>query len=725
MATKLAQVRRLNYNGEDIGMGFNSDTGLGIGVALDFAVRPGDLSQEAISDVTIVTSHEQLMTKLHMSAQLEGRYSIVSGGGKTDFVESTQYNSSSTFVVARMLIQNTVTRGKDFKLKPDLQHLLDTQADVFDKAFGDSFVRAHYRGGEFYAVMRVTSDDSKTESNLAVSLHAEFTTGGAGGSFKGDLEKAKSDQKTHSEFSVHFYQKGGVGENEIGTTLDVDEIKKRLKAFPDAVRNHPFPYFIEVATYDTIPLLLPTKEQQEDFLIALADADAKKLKYLQSRNDCEFAAEHPEYFSDPPARQVLLAMAATFVKLVNGAIDHAIALSKGQIPPHLFDPSQLVPPVTEPEVVLRKRDVGLEGTFADFWTTKDKPATRKNDRDLVIDIGFAAKSAVNAFDQIVDPGGDPLKTLQLQGEALTRVVASFQSYNWDHAGLHDSSREPLTSLSALPAMLPRTIKALAFPPFFSKGSVSKNAIQNTKGLEQFTALVSLDLSANALNSIAELGSLTLLRDLSMADNAVSDLGPLRTCGALETLDISGNDIADLTPLGACKALKNLILAGTTFFENGVQSRSHNPIVNALVLAEIPAMANPLTLGRSLAVRFGVLSEGPAAQFTGTATRIGDSLTFRVRMNRAGEVIDDVWKLRRIAQITPGDGKEMALFSPGAVASDFPLTGIVLGITPEKFAELNLSYVDPTDPRKAGIDLTAFPIFGSKVIVPTFDLTVVS
>jgi len=717
--TAVAQIRRLNYNGEDVGMGFNSDTGLGVGVALDFTVPAGDVSQEAESDVTIITSHEELMSTLNMSAQLEGHYAFASAGGKVDFAKKTQYNSSSTFVVAKMVITNTVSRGKDFKLKLDLQHLLDTnQMDVFNRAFGDSFVRAHYDGGEFYAVMRITSVDSKTESSLAVSLHAAVQGGIAGADFQASLNTANSNQNTRSEFSVQYYQKGGLGREEIGTTLDVEDIKKRLKDFPDAVKNHPFPYYIEVATYDTIPLPLPSKEQQDDFLLALADADAKKLKYLQARNDCEFAAEHPEYFSDPPTRPVLLTMAAAYLELVNGAIDHAVRLSNGQInPPRLFDPSKLVPPVAEPEIVLRKRDVGLEGSFADWWMTKDNPATRQNDRDLVMDIGLAAMSDLNAFNDIRDPGGDPQKTARLQGEALSRVVASFQAYDWAHAGTHSASRGLLSSLATLSTMLPRTVKSLAF---------QQNAIQDTKGLEQFTALVSLDLSHNRIGSIAELGSLTALRSLQLVDNAISDLGPLRSCASLETLDISGNDIADLTPLGSCKALKNLTLLGTVLIKNGVSSRAGNPIVNALALGEVPGLANPFTIGTVLAVRFGVLRDGPAAQFTGTATRVGSSHAFRVHLKRGIEELDDVWTLRAVSAIKLSDNDMLAMFVPGALASDFPISGISLSI---KRASIQgpfdpiLSYVDPSDPKKAGIDQAAYPIFGTKVPLPTFDATV--
>lgn len=718
-SSNIAQVRKLNYNGEDIGMGFNSDTGLAIGTCLDFTPPSGDLSQEAESDVTIVTSHEDLMSKLHMAAELEGHYAFSSASGKVDFATSSQYNSSSTFVVARMVLANTVSRGRNFKLKPEFQHLLDTDPASFNRAFGDSFVRAQYKGGEFYAVMRITSVDSKTESSLAVSLQADVQGGVAGGSFKGDLETANKSDKSRSEFTAKFYQKGGAGEGEIGTTLDVNEIKARLHNFPNAVTSHPFPYFIEVATYDTVPLPLPSKEQQDDFLLALSDADAKKLKYLQARNDCDFAAQSPEYFFDPPTPAVLHGMSAIYTQLVNAVIAHALGVSRGNIPPSLFDPSRLTPPLTEPTLILRKRDVGLEGSFADFWVNKDNPATRKSDRDLTVDIGMLAADQLNDFSTIADPGGDPLKTARLQGEALARVIASFRAYDWDHAGTHMADRGPLQSLSSLPNMLPRTIQSLSF---------QQNAIQDTKGLDQFSALSFLNLSHNAIGSIAELGSLTALRDLQIVDNAVSDLGPLATCTSLETLDISGNNIADLTPLGSCKALRNLTLFGTALFVDGVARPTGNPITNALALANVPGMANPFTIGSVLSVRFGTLTDGPAAQFTGTATRIASSHSFRVHLTRGAEVVDDVWTLRQIGAVGPSMAQDMKIFFPTVSAGDVPQDGISLNIhresDPSSF-QLNFSFVDPADPKKCGIDLATYPAFATKIKLPTFDATIVS
>lgn len=718
-ATNVAQVRKLNYNGEDIGMGFNSDTGLAIGTCLEFTPPTGTLSQEAESEVTIITSHEDLMSKLHMAAELEGHYAFSSAGGKVDFSTSTQYNSSSTFVVAKMVLANTVNRGKDFKLKPEFQHLLDTDQAAFSRAFGDSFVRAHFTGGEFYAVMRVTSVDSKTQSNLAVSLQTDVQTGAAGGSFKGDLEKANQSENTRSEFTAKFYQKGGAGENEIGSTLDVDEIKQRLHHFPNAIVSHPFPYFIEVATYDTVPLPTPRKEQQDDFLLALSDADAKKLRYLQARNDCDFAAQSPEFFFEPPAPAVLHGISAVYTALINAVILHAIGVSKGDIPPILFDPSKLTPPLTEPTLVLRKRDAGLETSFTDFWVNKDNPATRKTDRDLARDIGMLAAGQLNDFSSIVDPGGDPVKTARRQGDALSRVLASFREYDWDHAGVHMPGRGPLESLSSLPAMLPKTIQSLSFP---------RNAISDTKGLDQFTSLSFLDLSHNAVTSIGELGSLTALRELQLVDNLISDLGPLSSCKSLETLDLSGNNIADLTPLGACRALKNLTLFGTALFINGVPRPSGNPISNVLALANVPAMANPFTIGNVLSVRFGALTDGPAAQFTGTATRIGKSHAFRVHLTRGGQTVDDVWTLRQIGAVTPSFATDLKIFFPTVNAGDVPADGASFTIHRDSDAssfQINFSFVDAANPKKSGVDLATYPAFATKIKFPTVDATVVS
>lgn len=114
---RVPQVRTLLFNNEEIGMGFNSDTGLAVGTALDFDVPTKEPGQEAHATAEFVTSHEALMESLNVSSQAQGRYGFSSGSAKVKFSKNTSYNSVSTFVVAKMVINNQITRGRNFRIK--------------------------------------------------------------------------------------------------------------------------------------------------------------------------------------------------------------------------------------------------------------------------------------------------------------------------------------------------------------------------------------------------------------------------------------------------------------------------------------------------------------------------------------------------------------------------------------------------------------------------------
>ncbi len=614
MPTKVAQVRQLLYNNEEIGMGFNSDTGLAVGTALEFDTPtrdPGQTVPSATAD--IVTTHDQLMDTLNISAQVQGHYAFASGSAKVDFSKKTGYNSVSTFVVAHMVITNIITRGHNFRISQNAKALLDSnQIDAFQTAFGDSFVRGLFTGGEFYAVMRITSVDTSVQTDLAVKLQMEINGGVAGGSFSGALNKANSEQHSRAEFHVTYYQSGGAGEAEIGTTLSVDEVKARLHNLPTAVMNHPVPHMIEVATYDTIPIPLPSKEQQEDFLMALADADQKKLQYLQQYNDLMFAHDNPDFFEDPPDAMTLQTAAGVYLQAVNAVIDHAVRLSNGQInPPQFFDPAKVNPPLVLPSITLRKKNMGLERSFADWYIFRNDPTTLREDQKLVNEIVLNAQSRLSNFEAIVDPSGDPAKTDKLRGDALATAVNTLTEISFT-GGNSEAAQSGLTSIAHLPTMLPPTMQRV---------DLSFNQLLNLRGIEHFTSLVSLDMTYNRIGDISPLSALTLLKELKIA----------------------GNEIVDLTPLQGLSNLKTLYLEGLVVeYLNGRSNsfNATNPIQDATALKAIPGLANPFVLGDKLSVRWGNLKQGAGAQFTGTAERIGRSHRFAVHLTRGNESLAD-------------------------------------------------------------------------------------
>ncbi|GAB2765860.1 hypothetical protein GCM10027072_75800 [Streptomyces bullii] len=340
-------------------MGFNSESGLAVGTALhNFTVdeNPVATGQEVSASIVIVTSHEQLMDSMGMSFEGHGRYGLVSGSAKAKFAESSNFNSTSTFVVARCVVQNPLRRGKSFQVTAPAQALLDSQRfEEFKAAFGDSFVRGLQTGGEFYAVIRITSVSTAKQSELSATLQAEANGLIASGGFSAAFAQANSSQSTRSEMTASMYQKAGAGV-QISPTVEIGEVINRFKSFPQIASTSAAAYEAEVATYDTLPLPVPTPQEQESFLVALADAREKKMRYLQTRNDLEFALRNPEFFDPLPATETLQSAIDMYTRLINAVMSHAIRLSRGQItPPQLFDPSTLTPALSEPPPIPLRR----------------------------------------------------------------------------------------------------------------------------------------------------------------------------------------------------------------------------------------------------------------------------------------------------------------------------------------------------------------------------------
>jgi hypothetical protein len=361
---RVPQVRRIIFNDEEIGMGFNSETGLAVGTALEGFMVQENLAapgMEVTSSISIVNTHEELMETMGMSFEAQGRYGFFSASAKAKFAESSNYNSTSTFVVARCVVENPFRRGKSFRVTAEAQSLLDTNRfEEFKTAFGDCFVRGLQTGGEFYAVIRVTSASETTQSSLSFELQAEANGLVAAGSFKGKFDTANQSANSRSEYVATMYQKAGAGP-QIAPTVEIDEVIARFKAFPQIAQASAAAYETEIATYDTLPLPLPTSEEQEDFLLALADAREQKLRFIQTRNDLQFALRNPAFFEGIPEAQVLNAAIVSYTRLINGVIDHAVRLSRGEVSPaKLFDPSALAPPIFEPApVVLRRKPEAL------------------------------------------------------------------------------------------------------------------------------------------------------------------------------------------------------------------------------------------------------------------------------------------------------------------------------------------------------------------------------
>jgi hypothetical protein len=328
-----------------IGMGFNSTTLEFPGTALTFTETnpdPNESGQVVSAHAVIINSHEELMQQIGTSIGVSGRYGLSSASAKVDFSKSTGYNSTSTFVLAKASVVNPIVRGVNFRLTDAAEPLNRANTlDAFKTAFGDSFVRGIKTGGEFFAVFRLTAKRTATQQMLAVAVAADINGIVAGGGFNGKFTSASQNEQDSAEVEVSFYQAAGSGAT-ASVTLEVNEILQRLKNFPAIARDAPMPYKVEIAAYDTIPILGPTLQELENFNISLQQDEALKLDYIKLKNDVDFALSHPEFFDNLPTRTELQKQSGLYVQLINAVMAHQENLARGKFEhPEMFDPAKV------------------------------------------------------------------------------------------------------------------------------------------------------------------------------------------------------------------------------------------------------------------------------------------------------------------------------------------------------------------------------------------------
>lgn len=361
----MSQIIRTPFDDHEIGQGFNIDSRERVGTGLTVATvseDPNVNGQVVRTSFQSVTTQESLMEALGISASVDARYGLFSGDAKLNFAQSHAVNSFSSFVAGRCEVHNATRHGHGFALTEEARALL-SDPKQFRAAFGDMFVRSLKTGGEFYVVARVTSASEAHQSKVAASLHAEYNGLVAAGTFKTAFETATSETSGQTEVMVVMSQSGGIGSQASFTGPDATKVLERLSQFPQSVHEHPVGYEAELATYDTIPIPVPTPEETQDRDIVLIDCLTQKMRFLKALSDLQFA-QGPNgtvFFEDLPSAAELGIIESEYRRALNGLMAHAIRVATGKMnPPQLFEANPNPRPV-----VFKKR--AIAPSLAGLW----------------------------------------------------------------------------------------------------------------------------------------------------------------------------------------------------------------------------------------------------------------------------------------------------------------------------------------------------------------------
>jgi hypothetical protein len=617
------------FTGHRIGEGFNSDTAERVGVALDVPsvgedpVAPG---QTASFKFLMLTSQESFEKALNIGVEVEARYALLSGGAKFEFAESSAVNSTSTYIVASCVVANALRFGSGFTPTEAAKRMIAAgDEDGFKTSFGDRFTQALHTGGEFYAVVRLTSSSVEHQRKVSASLHAELNGLVTSGSFKGSLEDAEKDASSHIEVDIQVHQTGGVGGQIQIPGTEADRIREHMNRFAEAAHANAAAYAAELLTYETLALPFPPAEELEERRLVLEDCLTRRRAYWSAISQLAFAQseEAALIFDDLPPAAELLALQNEFRRVLNDLMAHARAVSQGTTPAQFF--------VATNEPVLPRFKRSNASHFAVWWArSKAKDPTLLRDEQLLIN-GIAREV-------------EPMLTVPLEDaspETMERAADTLEFLGINTGGGHTPDTRP-KSLRALPQMLDAPIRTIsgnftdlrdlagieAFSRLeyvdFSEGLlVDLEAIAAVAGLRQ------LILWKNQLADLAPLRALTNLRSLHLMENQVEDLAPLAEMVSLESLSIVSNRVVSLDPLGDLPNLKVLSINSRWYDLQG-----DNPIRDARALARSPRLANPLTTADQL--RLTVCGRDGAFIRATTATRIAATNRFQLVPDGGGD-----------------------------------------------------------------------------------------
>lgn len=298
-------------NGMNYGMGVNFLNGSIAGKAVDPGLpTPPTLAagQTVRYTLNIINSFEDLYSSLGIAVDASGRFGLFSASAKFSFANESKFNSQSTFVLARCVVENAFTQVEGAHLAPDSDGynlLKQGKQDLFQERYGDGFVRGLQTGGEYFAIISVTSTTREEQESIAASLSAKYGGLFASVSVDANLDSQTKSKMSQSQIQVSTYQRGGLGD-ETSITADVEGVMARLKAFPAQVKNNPVPYSAQLARYLTIPLPDgPNPIDIENQREALQAYAGTRLQIQSLINDINFVQTHPDLFVAPPSAALL------------------------------------------------------------------------------------------------------------------------------------------------------------------------------------------------------------------------------------------------------------------------------------------------------------------------------------------------------------------------------------------------------------------------------------
>lgn len=242
-----------------------------------------------------IESYDSLIKGLSLSASASVKAAIGSVEGRTTMARSISINNYSLYALASVLVENAPKRMRDVKLNENARNVLSSGGpDALRTMCGDEFVVGLITGGEFRAIIEISTRSEEEKANISASLSGSYKLFSGEAQFQETLQKITSTNK----IQVYTYQSGGVGQT---IAIEPKKMIENAVNFPNLVKGEQArPIAALTQNYRTLPLPpgpspLDVAAQHEviNFLASLTN------NYMKNINNISYILGYSREFKSP------------------------------------------------------------------------------------------------------------------------------------------------------------------------------------------------------------------------------------------------------------------------------------------------------------------------------------------------------------------------------------------------------------------------------------------
>jgi hypothetical protein len=258
----------------------------------------GGGGQQVTSSITTITDVETLHKTLGVSVDAGGSYMGFSASAKTDYLNSCDFSSFSTYAIVQISIKNATETIDSPVFSQDANELLAVNnQERFRERFGDSFISGIIQGGEYFAIYQITGSDQSERESVGVKVSAAFKAplSPASASLDVDIQTAMTSSKSHLKVQCFVFRQGAI------STVDQNflDIIKTARDFPISVAgDKAFSYSAVLQDYSGLKspndefLFIDIHNQQQ----VLEDLAKRRFEFLALRDDLKYIMKNLKDF---------------------------------------------------------------------------------------------------------------------------------------------------------------------------------------------------------------------------------------------------------------------------------------------------------------------------------------------------------------------------------------------------------------------------------------------